>query len=750
MNTAVQDFSDDPIDGSPHAPDRLDRAAFAQTVATAINALAKQRSSTVIGLVGPWGSGKSSLIELVRAELGASRATRETEGNAPAEAADQGAWAIVDFNPWFFQDLPSLQWGFLSALYDGVATATGKAVKKVRETIQTFGRAIAPAGALGSLVNVDLSNAIRSAADLIGPDQSATRQQAALEKLLAAGSKPVLIVLDDLDRLSPDELLMVFKLIRLVGRLPFVHYLIAYDEDTLLDVLKRTGLVGEDDPHRASAYLEKMIQLRLDIPPLRQSQADALVDEALDQMARSIGLQMDQLQQSEFAATYDMHMRRLLATPRVIKRYVAQVEALYPTLSAEVDPVDFLLLSWLKVVAPRLHAALPAERGMLTGSAGSLLAAVISRNQKPADHTAYWSELLKRGLIDSGSESSVAGVLGKLFPRYEAIRKGAGSFPGGTTQPRKAAHPDYFDRYFALEVPADDVPDSVVDAAYQAIQAGSDDTSLERVDAALREHPRLIAAKLESRSAQDRNPQAALALLLWLAERIGQVPAPKGLFSPRDQIEGLCARLYLMLDPTPETITGAVDRIAALPQGLPLLSILTHAGAGENFTGAQQDIHARQEAYPHGLARYGQHIREAFVADQDVRPLDFDERLWRCIWDWTVIDPASQRQWLEEQFTSGRWTRLDTAARLVSSTAPMGIPTPQWTIRELDLNTVDSLVGLDALIEECRRLPELKEDERVPRGVAATSETRRGFVRTIVDDLVSGRVARPRASEISS
>ena len=44
--------------------------------------------------------------------------------------------------------------------------------------------------------------------------------------------QPILVVIDDLDRLQPDELLLVFKLIRLVGRLPSVGYILAFDERT--------------------------------------------------------------------------------------------------------------------------------------------------------------------------------------------------------------------------------------------------------------------------------------------------------------------------------------------------------------------------------------------------------------------------------------------------------------------------------------------------------------------------------------
>src|SRR5690606_26020083 len=102
----------------------------------------------------------------------------------------------------------------------------------------------------------------------------------------------------------------------------------AYDEDTLLDVLSRTGLVGERDSRRASDYLEKMIQLRLDVPPLRETQISSLVDEAINAMAASVGLQVDDRDSVRFSMAYSAHLRHRLDTPRAIKRYVAQVEAL--------------------------------------------------------------------------------------------------------------------------------------------------------------------------------------------------------------------------------------------------------------------------------------------------------------------------------------------------------------------------------------------------------------------------------------
>jgi hypothetical protein len=119
------------------------------------------------------------------------------------------------------------------------------------------------------VVGVDASGTVGLVGALIAGDRSPEKLRAEAADGLAGLEHPILVVLDDLDRLDPDELLFTFKLVRMLGRLPNVYYLIAYDEDTLLDILRRTDLVG-DAPGRAQQYLEKMVQVRLDVPPARR------------------------------------------------------------------------------------------------------------------------------------------------------------------------------------------------------------------------------------------------------------------------------------------------------------------------------------------------------------------------------------------------------------------------------------------------------------------------------------------------
>jgi KAP family P-loop domain len=83
------------------------------------------------------------------------------------------------------------------------------------------------------------------------------------EKVVAAiegADKNFLVVVDDIDRLHSEELLALFKAIRLLGRFDRVHYLLADDEQTILDVLESSD-IANSDRRRAIAFLEKSFSI---------------------------------------------------------------------------------------------------------------------------------------------------------------------------------------------------------------------------------------------------------------------------------------------------------------------------------------------------------------------------------------------------------------------------------------------------------------------------------------------------------
>ena len=111
--------NDQPLTGRQH--DRLNRAPFAQCIASVVLALPKGAGS-VVGIHGPWGDGKTTVLNLVRADLETSTDT-----------------VALEFNPWRFTDEPSMLAGFFRVLAGTIRAKLSTKGEDIAGWIETLG-----------------------------------------------------------------------------------------------------------------------------------------------------------------------------------------------------------------------------------------------------------------------------------------------------------------------------------------------------------------------------------------------------------------------------------------------------------------------------------------------------------------------------------------------------------------------------------------------------------------------------------
>jgi predicted KAP-like P-loop ATPase len=344
-------FADDPIEFPTQ--DLLGRSRFALGIARLLKQTAMETGSAVLALIGPWGTGKTSVLNLV------------------AQTLDQASdWAVVEFNPWQSPDLTGMFGDFFAALRGAIPETTDSSRK---ESIRRYALAVSPWAGILKVPGVDIAKVLDQFSEALRGDQSLAALQQAAAKQLSSLEGSVLVIVDDVDRLFPDELLILFKLVRLIGKLPHIYYLLAFDEKTLLDMLGETSL-ARDSPARALAYLEKMIQLRVDLPPMHESEMRQLLGVALDDLVRANSISWSTDAQERFSVAYYSLLQSTLRSPRSIRRYVAQIQAYFPFVNDEVEPADFFLLTFFRTfmrdnLVPAVYRALPDWKKDLTDRA---------------------------------------------------------------------------------------------------------------------------------------------------------------------------------------------------------------------------------------------------------------------------------------------------------------------------------------------------------------------------------------------
>lgn len=480
-------YGDDPVDSEG---DRLERGRLAEQLARAIVTVSEQSRSAVVGLVGPWGSGKTSVLD----EIG--RALRKE------------SWYVGHHNPWAYADYEGAVAGFFSALRDTVPDEI--LGKEWREAVGSWVSRLAPIGAVGGVAGVDASEGMSMVGALISGDRSPTALHDKAVAGLNALEYPILIVLDDLDRLEPRELLFTFKLVRLIGRLPNVYYLMAYDETTLTDVLQRTDIVG-DAPGRAQQYLEKVVQVRLEIPPMLLEQQLTLINEGISDLCERFGVRLSPDASERLQQAWNQCLSKYMTQPRAIKRLFTQVDALWPEVNDEVDFVDFVLMTFLRTFERSTFDLILANRDELLGTLWSLDMSREAHREK----WERWHNLIEEAGARHPGE--IAALLAELFLPLRSAKENMTYGSGYSEDIRRrfgVGSDEHFERYVQLGVPTHDLSESIVNEAVELWRRGEQGPALDTVSSWMDSDAAKVVRKLERRDESRPLPAASIVSFL--------------------------------------------------------------------------------------------------------------------------------------------------------------------------------------------------------------------------------------------
>lgn len=339
-------FNDTPIVGP--GDDRFGIDPFAQALARSIKNIRSPIGAT-IALNGIWGSGKSSAVNLIRHHLAG-----ETEA---------GKLEIIDFKCWWFRGEEALTLAFLQELNTAISKNLGEGA---RQLIPQIGETLLRAGPLvGSAISAVsggfwgplVSGSMDIAKRFFPAEESIEDLFQKLADALEAQEKRFLVLIDDIDRLSVEEALLIFRLVKSVGRLPNVIYLLAYDR-----VLAEKA-VALKYPAEGPHFLEKIIQASFELPlPLR----DDLNSAVLSEIEALCGAPTTDEEMRRFMNVFYDAISPYLSTPRDLTRLSNAMAVSWPAIEGEVDLADYVALDpsvevWLPIasdvaVTPSLNA----------------------------------------------------------------------------------------------------------------------------------------------------------------------------------------------------------------------------------------------------------------------------------------------------------------------------------------------------------------------------------------------------------
>jgi predicted KAP-like P-loop ATPase len=373
--------------------DRFGIDPFAQALAR-ISDMPAPRGA-VIAVNGPWGSGKSSALQLILFHL--------------HPLIDHQKLRVIRFGPWWLSGTDAITAAFFSDLEAAVGRSVGKqaldALQKITRRVLRFGKAAETAADMyvpgaGKAVE-GVTHAIES---LLPDDDDLATQHQKISELLDKADRRFLVLIDDIDRLAPDEAIQVFKLVKSVGQLPNVLYVLAFDRELAEKV------VSEKYPSEGPHYLEKIVQAAFEVPAVSPEDLRAAF---MTEVNATCPARDGEDPVRTLNIIYGL-VTPLLKSPRDLKRLIGMLQVTWPAISSEVDRADFVAMEALRLFRPNVYTAIRASPDRLTGGASS------SASRSARDLAPSYDDLLLRE-VPEGERAAIRLALPRLFPRLSAV-----------------------------------------------------------------------------------------------------------------------------------------------------------------------------------------------------------------------------------------------------------------------------------------------------------------------------------------
>lgn len=404
--------------------DKLNRRKFAESLAQSI-LNHKNENCLTISLMGKWGSGKTSIINMVKDYWNQLDSDN----------------IIVHFNPWHFSNNDNLLFQF----FDILSNISGKEFTDYVNTdnLKKLGKSLINMTSfslnfgLGSInINPEVNNTLSDEETLFSLKNKISED---FKKL----KKSVIIIIDDIDRLADNEVQQILMLVKSLADFPHVVYILSFDKDAVVGSLENLKVYAPE------MFLEKIIQIPIVVPEIRESQLDNVVASYLNDFYKNYR-NVDETYQKDFFDIYS-YLRLFFDNLRDLYRYVNIITFYFSVIKDNVYINDFMLILALQLFEHKIYNKIKDNPSLFL---------VSTENQKydvKNDNKDKIQKIME--LRSKLSEDEIYSVLLKLFPRIrmyyrnidleDSYRDWKYNFRICTTE--------YFYNYFTLNLDAEDL-----------------------------------------------------------------------------------------------------------------------------------------------------------------------------------------------------------------------------------------------------------------------------------------------------
>lgn len=342
----MQYLLDEPI--IDESQDLLKRGKFVYDFVQNIFSIPKEKNM-VLAINGSWGSGKTSLINLIKKEL------EKAFVDIKRSNSDLFFVKVLDFAPWNVSDVDSIIKQFFNLL---ISNFSESKIKKIIDSdifdFITDNASRVPN--IGPFVKAVRTLLKKYANSFLTGDENLLEIKEKLEKKMKDINFKFVVFIDDIDRLNKKEIKMIIQLIKAVCNFPNIIYVLSFDKNIV------AGALNEEQGVSGYEYLEKIVQMSVNIPEIDDY---CLMEYLSNKIINTINFKKIKYDDYRLHYVFNNGLFKYFNTFRNINRYINTIAFKAERYLKEVDFVDFLAIEAISLFEPKLLEEISNNRGML-------------------------------------------------------------------------------------------------------------------------------------------------------------------------------------------------------------------------------------------------------------------------------------------------------------------------------------------------------------------------------------------------
>ena len=421
-------YSEKPIISKEN--DLLGRAKVASYLAKEIEHY-KNRDSLTIGIVGKWGSGKTSFINMVLENF---------EGN--------DKYIVIKFNPWNISSRKQLISDFFLQLSNNIKkeNESNKIIGTIGKSLGTLSKFFKPLGLIPPLSLLGtIGDITEKASGFINEYLEAEKEdletlKSNINQELEDLDKKILIVIDDIDRLCDEEIREMFQLVKSIADFKNTIYILSYDREIV------TKALDKSQQDKGEEYLEKIVQVPLVLPYISKSDLDKIF---INRLNTSIDIPDEEYDNEYFSKIYYNGLAESFENLRDIERYINVFNLGINLAIEELNINDYIVLTLIKVFEPNLYEYIKNNKDYFSGTKFDEFL-----NKDKKEILDELEEIYKN--LKKFEKRKIKRLMEVIFPKLEVTTYDEG-FIDIWGKARRIATPVYFESYFRLDFPKDEI-----------------------------------------------------------------------------------------------------------------------------------------------------------------------------------------------------------------------------------------------------------------------------------------------------